>query len=140
MKKRRRVSRERLIQVLYANASGTAPGELTAAVEAFRALYPLEGDEDRAFTEQILGTVVDHGPDIDERINQASRNWRIDRMDAVDLAILRLGVAEMVWLKSPVPVVINEAVELAKIYGSEKSQRFGNGVLHKISTDLGGAG
>ncbi|MBU1241368.1 transcription antitermination factor NusB [Myxococcota bacterium] len=136
MKKRRRISRERLIQLLYAEACATSPQSNSPTREEFRELYPLEGEEDNVFTEDILNIIKQHKQAIDDHINRASHNWRVERMDGVDLAILRMGVAEMVYLESPVPVVINEAVELAKIYGSEKSKRFINGVLHKISTDL----
>ncbi len=135
MKKRRRVSRERLVQALYSLVSQKHPREVSLA--AVRDLYPMEGEEDQTFTQAILDHVLAHGEEIDTLIQSASKNWRIERMDYVDLAILRMGVAELVWHNSPVPVVINEAVELAKLYGSEKSKRFINGVLHRISTDVG---
>ena len=132
MKKRRRVSRERLVQVLYAVASQRGDAELPT-IEEMREIYPMDGEEDTSFSAKLFDAVIDNRTSIDGLIEGASRNWRIERMDFVDLAILRLGVAEIMWMGSPVPVVINEAVELAKLYGSEKSRRFVNGVLNKIA-------
>lgn len=77
--------------------------------------------------------IIDNIPLIDEKIKHAAPEWPIEKINKVDLAILRLGVFELL-LKSEVPtkVAIDEAVELAKEYGSDSSASFVNGVLGKI--------
>ncbi len=74
--------------------------------------------------------VESHRQEIDERIRAQAENWRLERMPSVDRNILRLAIYEM-WHQNDVPklVVVDEAVELAKRFGSEQSGRFVNGVL-----------
>jgi N utilization substance protein B len=76
--------------------------------------------------------------DLDARITRASTNWRIERMTRVDRNLLRLGAWELVQ-KADVPraVVLDEAVELAKRFGTEESGAFVNGVLDRIADDCG---
>jgi N utilization substance protein B len=77
---------------------------------------------------------------IDERIRQASKHWRIDRMARVDRNILRLGTFELVGMPDiPRRVTLNEAVELAKRFGDEQSPAFVNGLLDRIASDVGKA-
>ena len=73
--------------------------------------------------------------EIDELINAYSVGWKTDRMPRVDLAVLRLGLYELLRKQDPVPVIINEAVALANIYCGEKSGAFINGVLGAISRE-----
>lgn len=81
-----------------------------------------------------LTAVQDHHEEIDRIISENLDRWNIDRIAKTDLAILRTAVAEMLYVDSiPVNVSINEAVELAKKYGDEKSYAFINSVLGKIS-------
>jgi N utilization substance protein B len=81
-----------------------------------------------------LTAVQDHHEEIDRIISENLDRWTIDRIAKTDLAILRTAVAEMLYVDSiPVNVSINEAVELAKKYGDEKSYAFINSVLGKIS-------
>lgn len=70
--------------------------------------------------------------EIDERINSALENWTIDRLHSIDLNIIRIGVIEIVYKKTSYKVVIDEAIEIAKKYGDDKSYKFINGVLKKI--------
>ena len=81
--------------------------------------------------------VSSHLKEIDAAIDRYSVNWKISRLPGVDLAILRLALAEMYYLDDiPVSVSINEAVELAKKYSTEKSARFVNGVLGSAARSL----
>ena len=81
-----------------------------------------------------LTAVQDHHEEIDQIISENLDRWSLDRIGKTDLAILRTAVAEMLYVDSiPVNVSINEAVELAKKYGDEKSYAFVNSVLGKIS-------
>ena len=75
-----------------------------------------------------------HRKEIDDLISKYSINWKIDRMARTDLAIMREAASEILYIDDvPSAVTINEAVELAKIYGTEKSTRFINAVLGKIA-------
>ncbi|MDD2215932.1 MAG: transcription antitermination factor NusB [Eubacteriales bacterium] len=87
----------------------------------------------------IFGLVTSHLSDIDKVLADCSENWKIDRIAKVDLAVLRLSVAEILYLDEiPVSVSINEAVELAKKFGGEDSGRFVNGILGKVARDKNG--
>ena len=75
---------------------------------------------------------------LDKRIGAASTNWRVERMSRVDRNLLRLGTYELAHRNDvPRAVVLDEAVELAKSFGSEDSSVFVNGVLARIADDLG---
>ena len=85
----------------------------------------------------ILSAVQDHHEEIDRLITDNLDNWTIDRIGRTDLAIMRTAVAEMLFADNiPVSVSINEAVELAKKYGDERSYAFINSVLGKIAGTL----
>ena len=86
---------------------------------------------------ETLMAVQDHHEDIDSLINKHLDNWTLERIAKTDLAILRTAVAEMLYVDSiPVSVSINEAVDLAKKYGDERSYAFINSILGKISRSL----
>jgi len=74
---------------------------------------------------------------IDGILNSCSENWKVSRMSRVDRNILRLSVCEIVFLSDiPLPVTINEAIEVAKEFGSETSAAFINGILDKIGKSM----
>lgn len=73
--------------------------------------------------------------DIDARLTQAAENWRLERMDGIDRNILRLGTHELDRAEVPPGVVLNEAIELAKRFGSADSPGFVNGVLDRLNKD-----
>ena len=84
------------------------------------------------FTTNILKTFASNYQDINNIISEHLKGYTIDRLFKVDLAIITLAVIELKYLKTPKEVVINEAVELAKKYSTEKSPKFINGVLEDI--------
>lgn len=92
--------------------------------------------ESRTYAEEIARGVAATRADVDDKIKAASQNWRLERMSRVDRAILRMCVWE---LQRAVPraVAIDEAIELAKRYGSSESSRFINGILENVATALG---
>ena len=96
---------------------------------------PLEEDE----KEKIAATmekIIPLLPMIDEKISEASKGWKLNRIAKAELAILRLAVYEALYDDEiPVPVAINEAVELAKDYGRDEGYSFVNGVLSTICKD-----
>lgn len=83
-------------------------------------------------TESVLGEILRMLPEIDDDIRQAAPERPLDQMNKLDLAILRLIVFEFKKKQTPEKVLINEAVELAKAYGSQSSPRLVNGVLGTI--------
>ena len=95
------------------------------------------GEEgERAYFDRACSAYMQHRHDIDAMIEGALNGWKLRRLGRVDLAILRLAVAEMKFLEEddvPDAVAINEAVNMAKKYGDEDSAKFINGVLGTIS-------
>ncbi|EYF05888.1 Transcription termination protein NusB [Chondromyces apiculatus DSM 436] len=94
--------------------------------------------EGREYADEIVLGFAGAADKVDSTIRKASTNWRIERMARVDRNVLRLGAWELVHRPDvPRAVILDEAVELAKRYGSEDSSAFVNGVLDKIAEDLG---
>jgi N utilization substance protein B len=89
------------------------------------------------YAEQLLRGVEAHKPDVDALLRQFSEHWALERMPAVDRAVLRLAAYELGWEPDvPSAVVISEAVELAKQYSTKDSGRFVNGLLGRIAEEL----
>ena len=131
----RRRAREVVLQMLYQlEASGQEP---LRVVESYRSSFG-EGPFPDDFARDTFLEVADKVLALDETIVSASDNWRLVRMSLVDRNILRLGVFELRFRPDTPPrVAINEAVELAKRFGTEDSAAFVNGVLDRIARDLG---
>ena len=95
----------------------------------------------RGFARRLVLGVYANREDLDRMIQEASRNWRVERMSRVDRNILRLGAFELTQVDDiPAKVSIDEAVELGKKYGAEDSGAFINGILDTISTRTAVAG
>ena len=94
------------------------------------------GEEESAFMERMFNGVVENAAEIDRRIEENARGWKLERISRVDLAILRLATCELMQGRTPQAVVINEAVEMARQYSGEKSPQFVHGVLGSISRSL----
>jgi N utilization substance protein B len=102
--------------------------------------YNEEDGEPTDFCRQLLLGVEAHQSRIDALIGRTSDNWVLSRMPLVDRNILRLAVYELLYLEDvPDSVSINEAVEMAKLYGGEDSSKFVNGILGRLS-EIGAAG
>jgi N utilization substance protein B len=94
--------------------------------------------EGRAYAEAIVLGVMADRESVDERITRASEHWRLSRMTRVDRNVLRLATWELVHQPgTPRAVILDEAVELAKRFGSEDSGAFVNGVLGRVADDCG---
>jgi N utilization substance protein B len=134
----RRSGRAYALQLLYAR-DGDASTNLDIAANSWVDELELEVEPAaQAFARELVSAAVERAAQIDELITSASKNWRIDRMSRVDRNILRLGACELIAFKDvPVKVVINEAVELAKRFGTAESSAFVNGVLDRIATAAG---
>lgn len=92
--------------------------------------------EVRAYCLEILSKVNVNRTRLDEIISQSLVDWQLNRLPRIDLDILRIAAAEMMYLGVPDKVAINEAVELAKTYSEEEGHRFLNGVLRRVSDRL----
>ena len=95
---------------------------------------PAEPD---AYAVSLVRGVEDHSADVDALLRKFSEHWALERMPAVDRAVLRIGAFELGWEPDmPTGVVISEAVELAKQYSTKDSGRFVNGLLSRIAEEL----
>jgi transcription antitermination protein NusB len=129
----RRESRRLALQVLY--AADLTPREAPDAVfERVAENFDLHPGALAFAKELVCGTMAARET-IDARITAHARNWRLERMAAVDRNLLRLAVYELTATDTPAQVVINEAVELARDFGGDRSPAFVNGVLDAIARD-----
>ena len=122
-------ARKRAVDVLYeADLRGRARMEVLA--ERIADANPPVPEH----TVRLVEGVEEHATRIDELIDTHARGWSLDRLPDVDRAILRMGVFELLWADDvPVPVVIDEAVQLAKTLSTDDSPAFVNGVLGAIA-------
>lgn len=141
MGKRRR-ARELALQFLYQFDTLTESSTEDINIEETLRLFwatketSLEGDV-REFSDRLITGACDNIEGIDEIIDRYSEHWRLSRMSRIDRNILRMAIYELVYLRDiPPPVTINEAVELAKKYGTEDSGAFVNGILDRIRMSL----
>ena len=93
-------------------------------------------EKTREFANQLFECAAKDAPALDEAIAKHAENWRIERLAAIDRAILRLAFYELRGAETPPKVVLNEAVELAKKFSSEESGAFVNGVLDSFHKSL----
>jgi len=123
---RRSRAREVALQVLYQVEvnPGTAPRDRTRFLKG-----RLRSGTLVEFAESLIDGVGRHREAIDAVLEDRSRNWRVARMAATDRAVLRIAVFEMRHTDTPGPVVVDEAIELARRYGNEASPRFVAGIL-----------
>jgi len=126
----RHKARQVALELLYAaDVGGTnVDGNLNLCAS----LHNLD-DDGAAFARRLFDAVRDNLPEIDDTIKKHLENWDMDRLAIVDKNVLRLGVAELLFVpETPVKVAIDEAIELAKKFGSAESGRFVNGVLDAV--------
>jgi N utilization substance protein B len=127
----RRKGRELALQALY-QAQLTGEQSLRSVRETVRHFGGVGPAQ--TFAAEIVDGVLDHRERIDELIAQSSEHWRLGRLANVDLTILRVGTFELLHRPEvPINVVIDEAIEIAKRYGSEESAVFVNGVLDHVA-------
>jgi transcription antitermination protein NusB len=135
----RRRSRQRALQILYSWDSRRLP--VDEAIDSYYdTLYVDERPERDPFVSELVHGAVENIAEIDERITKHAEHWRMERMPAVDRNILRMAVYEMSRGGGPPPVVIDEALELARKFSTEESVQFINGVLDAVRRELDSAG
>lgn len=133
---RRRRAREAALRLLYRCEVGRLDeaGDVTALDGVYDEEEggPLDGEEQRLAAALARGAWEARAA-LDARIAAAADNWRVERLAAVDRQILRLATHELLaWPETPPGVVLDEAIELARIYSGEEAARFVNGVLDAI--------
>ncbi len=130
----RRRGRELAVQTLYAQELNPADGHPS--------LLHFSGEVSDDFdvidfAEELVAGVAANLSRIDRTIEETSKNWARSRMPKVDLSILRLATYELIFrIDIPKNVTINEAIEIAKKFGTEESPAFVNGILDEIATAL----
>jgi transcription antitermination protein NusB len=131
----RRKSRELALQMLFQSDMGQQ------TVEQVHRTFWTEHEgvqpEVRGFAEDLFRVAVERAAEIDAIIERHARRWRVERMATVDRNVLRAGVAEFLgWPETPRPIIINEALEIARKFSSPEAVHFINGVLDSISREM----
>lgn len=123
-------ARRRAIQILFSLEFNAM--EVPGVLARFWKEHPTPQVQ-RIFADELVGAVREHVDAIDRILESCASNWEIGRMASVDLSVLRLATLELVFRKDiPAAVSIDEAVQLAREFGSEQSSRFVNGVLDRV--------
>ena len=128
---KRRTAREKALQALFQiDISNTEP---SSAIE-----HVLEGEAGDEYLSKLVLGVVEQKALIDNLISENLEKWSIDRLATVDRNLLRIATYEMKFFRNEVPenVILDEAIEIAKIYGDDQSSKFINGVLSNVKQKL----
>ena len=130
----RREGRELALQALY--SIDLNPMGLRQSLVSFWE-HNLASPQVRDFAEQIVVGVAEHRDELDRKIEEKSKNWSLGRMARIDLNILRIAVYELLY-RSDIPknVTINEAIEVAKKFGTEDSAAFINGIIDEVASHV----
>jgi N utilization substance protein B len=125
----RRFARELALQTLFS----IEVGKHDAAAALDDALERTDIGEQRGFVKDLVLGSIEHADGLDALIAPLLQDWTLDRLPTVDRLVLRMGAFEILYRpETPRPVVLNEAVELAKKFSTEDSGRFVNGVLSNV--------
>lgn len=131
----RRKSRELALQMLFqADMGKQSPEQVRKTFWSERK----EMDESvRGFADDLFRIATERGADIDKMIEAHAAHWRMERMAAVDRNVIRSAVAEFIgYPQTPAPIVINEALEIARKFSSPEAVNFINGVLDSVAKDV----
>ena len=127
-------ARKRALDILFSADVRGADVAIALAAEAKRAASEPAREASWLYAREIVDGIIDHRDEIDEQITTHSREWKIERMPAVDRALLRIAVWEILHNDEvPTAVAIDEAVELAKEFSTDDSGAFVHGVLGRVS-------
>ncbi|UCG62040.1 MAG: transcription antitermination factor NusB [Candidatus Zixiibacteriota bacterium] len=120
-------ARELVLQTLYACEHGES--EPDVAFDDITRENPLS-DRNTGFARNLLHLVIENSAAADKHIAELAENWKLERIAAIDRSILRMAMTELAMITdTPVKVVLNEAIELAKKYSTLESSKFVNGIL-----------
>jgi|YelNatPaOPRAMG01_1025707.scaffolds.fasta_scaffold01537_16 N utilization substance protein B len=131
---KRRKARECALQILF--QLEFAEGELESVLSDYWK-HQKQPAEVKEYAEWLVRGIHEHQAEVDEKIQEASRNWRLDRMANVDRNVLRIAVFEMLFEKNLAPpIIINEAIEVAKKFSGQEAGVFVNGILDGVYKNL----
>ncbi len=132
---KRRKSREIAMQMLFQSDVGRQNAQQVQ--NTFWAARENIDPDTQGFAEDLFRVAMTRQDEIDGYIEQASEHWRLERMAAVDRNLLRAAIAEMLaYPATPLPVIINEALEIARLYSAPESVNFLNGILDAVARAL----
>lgn len=127
-------ARKRALDILFSADVRGDEVAIALAAEAKRAASEPAREASWLYAREVVDGIIDHHDEIDEQITTHSRDWKIERMPAVDRALLRIGVWEILFNDEvPTAVAIDEAVELAKEFSTDDSGAFVHGVLARVA-------
>ena len=130
---KRRVIRERVLQILYAYEMNTEG--LQALIDSV--LNDIQKDEDKVFADLLVHKVLVKRKELDEIIEERISNWEMDRITLIDKILIRMAICELKYFEDiPPKVSINESIEIAKEYSTAGSGKFINGILDAVYEDL----
>jgi N utilization substance protein B len=130
----RRRAREVLFRIVY---QADVTGDPLARVWDERRAEERLSEDQESLVADVIGAIAGRAAEVDAEIERAAEHWRLDRLAATDRSVLRAAVGEvMARPGTPVRVILDEAIELAKRYGSDESGRFVNGVLDRVARAL----
>lgn len=130
----RRLARETALQVLF--QIDMTKANVEEAIESTMEQLVIR-DDILPFLRQLVTGTIEYQEKVDEIITKLSRDWNLDRMATVDRNILRMALYELLYRDDiPKSVSVNEAIELAKIFGSEESSKFINGILGNVIENI----
>ncbi len=131
----RRKSRELCLQMLFQSDMGKQTPEQVR--NTFWAERSGVDEDTRGFADDLFSVATERQQEIDELIQKHAQHWRMERMAAVDRNVLRASVAEFLgYQETPKPIIINEALEIARKFSSPESVQFINGVLDSVGKEL----
>ena len=126
---RRRLIREKVLQVLFANEMNK--GSLKFLMDDI--LKSISNQTDREFANDLIDKILLHADELDDKIKERVKNWEMNRIALIDRILLRMGICEMLYFPDiPPKVSINESIEIAKEYSTAGSSKFINGILDAI--------
>ncbi len=132
---KRRKGRTFALMILY--ELEFRPGDAERVLKEFWQDHPQQPGEVQAFADSLVRGALEHAPEIDGLIARNAAHWSLARIAVVERNILRLAAFELLYRHDiPEKVAINEAIELAKLYGSQESGAFVNGILDQIRLHL----
>ena len=130
---KRRVVRERVLQILYAFELNSESLQLLTEGILADLIDPI----DKTFANDLVNRVIIHRKELDDKIKERVDNWEMGRIALIDKLLLRMGICELYYFPDiPPKVSINEAIEIAKIYSTAGSGKFINGILDAILNEL----
>ncbi len=132
---KRREQREHIFKLLF-RSEFNEPEQMDEQIEMYMEDIPMLEEKDRSYIVDKYKKVAGCLTVIDGKLDELSQGWKVRRMGKVELSILRLAAYEICYdAEVPVGVAINEAVELAKLYGGEDAPSFINGILGKLARE-----